>query len=148
MGLARRNMQGMGKLLPVNDEDHMTAGITVEQFRKLGSGRRRISKSNIEKLERGEDPVPDEDTEGELVNDRFVELLLTDHDIKHTSKPGIMEFSHLPNETGVSSARVQARKSKQGTRPGVPDYFAAIRNDKGEKSLVWIELKKERGKNG
>lgn len=59
-----------------------------------------------------------------------------------------MEFSHLPNETGVRSARVQARKSGQGTRPGVPDYFVAIRNDLGERVLVWIELKKERGPNG
>lgn len=120
--------------------------ITAQQFKSLGSGR--ISKKNIERLENGLDPVKSEDQEGEELNWKLLELLLTKEEIEKTEKPGVLEYSHLPNETGVSSKLVQYRKSKQGTRPGVPDYFIAIRNDRGEKCLVWIELKKQRGPNG
>ena len=126
--------------------------VTAEQFRKLGSGRRKISKENLARLEKGLDPIPDEDQEAEALNSRLLDLLVLEEHLEDDTVPGILEYSHNGNESGQRGTKnivaMMAAKKRRGVRKGNPDYWIAIRNDLGEKSLLWIELKKVKGPNG
>lgn len=84
--------------------------------------------------------VPTEDAEGEAFAWRLRAWMVDESD----ESPGILEFSHIGNETGVSQVSVQRRKNRQGQRKGVPDYVCVIQREDGTRSLVWIELKRQR----
>lgn len=114
--------------------------ITSAQFKALAPGKK-ISKKNLERLEEGLDIIPLEDQEAEALNLRFIGLLV-DPD---GSDPGILEFSHLPNETRTPFKKVISKLKRMGVRKGVPDYLIAIRNTLGEESLVFVELKRIEG---
>lgn len=94
--------------------------------------------------------VPLEDAEGEAFALRLRQWMLEESD----DSPGILEFSHVANETGVRSKGVQIRKNKQGMRRGVPDYVLVIQRAEKDgdgnlmRSLVWIELKRRKGPKG
>lgn len=141
-------MPNVGRILPGAYEMRR---ISAAQFRKLG-GRRKISKENLERIEKGLDPILSEDQEAELLNPKLEDLLLPDHQLEDDTIPGILEYSHNGNESGQAGTpnivAMMAAKKRRGVRRGNPDYWIAIRNDLGEKALVWIELKKERGPNG
>lgn len=88
--------------------------------------------------------IPYEDAEGEAFAWRLRAWMVDES----SNSPGVLEFSHIGNETGVRHKSVQVRKNKQGMRKGVPDYVCVIQRADGTRSLVWIELKRQKDGNG
>lgn len=117
------------------------------RFRRRGAAPEIDGETPVKKR-RGRNPESEEAHAVAVARHVREKLALPEAAFLDPSKPGVLKWSHVANETGVASPWVQARKSAQGMEPGVADYFFAIRNDRAELATVWIELKKARGPQG
>ena len=88
--------------------------------------------------------VPKEDKESEAFA-RFLESKMVPKD---SGKPGVLEFSHIGNESGQAGTRniviMMAKKKRLGVRRGIPDFFVAFRSESGNLSSLWIEMKRQK----
>lgn len=98
----------------------------------------RISKKNLERLEKWLDIIPSEAMEWEAFT-LFLYWRMVDIESKDA---WVLEFSHIPNGTWSKNGGVNINLKKQWVRKWSPDYYIAIRNTHCEESLIFIELKR------
>jgi len=114
--------------------------ITSRQYAALGNPKKRLSKNDLERIEKGLEPIPLEDHEAEV----FATWLFAVSNRKVVGRPGIVLYTHIPNETRTTMG-VAKKLKRQGVKKGFPDYAIVVDTLDGDRCLLGVELKRIEG---
>lgn len=115
--------------------------ITTTAYKALGSNpRRKLSKTDQERLAAGLDPIPLEEYEAEVLST----ALRRAEDLRRPGCPGVLWFTHIPNETRTTPG-VAKKLKRQGVRKGKCDYEIYCQTPRDGTIQLNIELKRISG---
>lgn len=115
--------------------------ITAKAYRAIGTNpRRKLSKNDEERLAMGLEPIPLEDYEAEC----FATWLRRACDIRRPGAPGVLWYTHIPNETRTTPG-VAKKLKRQGVMKGKCDYEIYLEVKTMGTIQVNIEMKRTEG---
>lgn len=109
--------------------------MTASQFRAV-AGKKRLSKEDEARIEKGLDPIETEDR----VQERVVRLL---ENLRGLGR--VLWFTSIPNSTRTPYVSVRAKNKRLGLNPGMPDLFIVAQDARKNRKILLLELKREKG---